>query len=160
MKVGICALIDKERNRQDRIHGEIEDHPHSVAEWLLIMRKELQKAENAWIKNGNPSAIIEIIEVIAVGVACLEQHMNFNDLEKLEIKTFSYGGHTNLAAREKYLNDNDKIKNAYADLIESYPIVKEITSNNIYTILKEISSAIRNGYIKSGIKVIKYEIDI
>jgi len=159
MKIGICSLIDNERKKQDRIHGKIEDHPHSVAEWMLIMRKELQEAENAWIKRGEVSSIMEIIQVIAVGVACLEQHMNFTDLEKLETKTFSYGGHTNSVSREKYLNDKTKIKYAYADLVEKYATIRG-TTNPTNVLIKEISSAIRNGYVKSGLNAIAYEADI
>jgi len=64
-----------EREYQDKKWGTVEERPHDVAGWLLIMEGELAEAKQAWIKGvGDKDALLEILQVIAVGVACLEQH--------------------------------------------------------------------------------------
>ena len=71
----IFNAIDRERQYQDKKWGTIESRPHSVAEWLLILESELTEAKQAWIKkNGDHSALMELVQVAAVAVACLEQH--------------------------------------------------------------------------------------
>lgn len=68
----IFSAIKNERVYQDRKWG---DNPHTVGEWLLIIRAELNEAETAWVKNGGDNAALEeILQVVAVGVACMEQH--------------------------------------------------------------------------------------
>ena len=47
----IFDALHEERNFQDKKLGHIDDHKHSVPEWLLIMRKLLEKAENDWMKS-------------------------------------------------------------------------------------------------------------
>lgn len=75
MQPSIIAAIDRERAYQDNKWGTIQEHPHDVAAWILIMRSELAEAEQGWVKgNGDRDALAEILQVIAVGVACLEQH--------------------------------------------------------------------------------------
>ena len=67
--------IENEREYQDTKWGTIEKHPHTVGEWLLIMQSELREATGAWVhKKGDKEAILEIIQLVSVGVACLEQH--------------------------------------------------------------------------------------
>ena len=66
----VYAAIDRERDYQDRKWG---DKPHTVGEWLLIMEAELAEAKRAWAK-GDDDAKRELLQVIAVGVAALEQH--------------------------------------------------------------------------------------
>lgn len=66
--------IEAERNYQDNKWGPIEKKYHSIPSWLLIMKKELIEAEDAWMKHGDSEALLEILQVIATGVACLEQH--------------------------------------------------------------------------------------
>jgi len=71
----VYEAINAERDFQDRKWGKIEQHPHEVGGWLTIMRKLLTDAENAWAsKAGDRAALEEIRKVIAVGVACCEQH--------------------------------------------------------------------------------------
>lgn len=71
----VYAAIDSERNFQDRKWGDVEDHPHEVGGWLTLMRKLLRDAEGAWAtSNGDYTALEEIRKIIAVGVACCEQH--------------------------------------------------------------------------------------
>lgn len=62
----------RERAYQDAKWG---NKPHEVPGWLLIMRAELEEAMHAWVKHdGSREALKEILQVVAVGVACLEQH--------------------------------------------------------------------------------------
>ena len=71
----IEIAIRRERSYQDEKWGTIAGHPHTVGEWLLIMEKELREAKGAWIsQRGDIGALEEILHVIAVGCACLEQH--------------------------------------------------------------------------------------
>lgn len=71
----VYEVIDTERSFQDRKWGDIEDHPHEVGAWLTIMRTLLRDAEKAWAGQADDRAALnEIRKVIAVGVACCEQH--------------------------------------------------------------------------------------
>lgn len=71
----VFAAVARERAYQDRKWGTPEEHPHEVGAWLTLMRKELHEAEEAWCSHrGDVGALEEILQVIAVGVACLEQH--------------------------------------------------------------------------------------
>lgn len=68
----VFQAINVERKYQNIKWG---DKPHTVAEWLLIMRSELDEAERGWVKNGGDvRALEEVLQTVAVGVACLEQH--------------------------------------------------------------------------------------
>ena len=74
-RVRVYAAIDSERALQDRKWGTIQEHPHEVGGWITLMRKLLNDAEVAWsTSNGDYLALSEIRKVIAVGVACCEQH--------------------------------------------------------------------------------------
>lgn len=71
----VYKAIDSERKFQDRKWGTIEKHSHEVGGWLTLMRKLLGDAEKAWSESGGDrEALAEIRKVIAVGVACCEQH--------------------------------------------------------------------------------------
>jgi hypothetical protein len=71
----IVGAIRKEREYQDRKYGQLSQHPHDVGAWLTIMRCELREAEEAWTKgNSDDAALCEVLQVVAVGVACMEQH--------------------------------------------------------------------------------------
>ncbi len=64
--------IARERKHQDEKWGH---NPHSVGEWLLILQAELDEAKQAWIKNqGDEAALEELLQVVSVGMACIEQH--------------------------------------------------------------------------------------
>lgn len=72
---GVFAAIGRERDYQDAKWGTPAEHPHDVGGWLTIMRRELREAEDAWCsRRGNAGALEEILQVVAVGVACLQQH--------------------------------------------------------------------------------------
>ncbi len=71
----IFDAVKRERIYQDRKHGPIEQHGHTVAEWLMIMQLELDEAKLAWAKSsGDDNALREALQVVATGIACFEQH--------------------------------------------------------------------------------------
>ncbi len=71
----VYESIDSERYFQDRKWGTVKQHPHEVGGWLTLMRKLLTDAETAWAtSNGDYKALDELRKVLAVGVACAEQH--------------------------------------------------------------------------------------
>lgn len=68
----IVEAIKNERAYQRDKYG---DKPHDVGSFILIMQGELDEAAQGWRKGvGDEDALREILQVIAVGVACLEQH--------------------------------------------------------------------------------------
>lgn len=74
MHPGVHGAIQRERAYQDTKWGNIQEKPHDVPGWLLIMRKELEEAEAAWMKGSDADAMRELLQVVAVGVAAMEQH--------------------------------------------------------------------------------------
>jgi hypothetical protein len=71
----IKESVEGERGYQNRKWGKPAEHPHDVGAWLTIMRVELREAEEAWCHgHGDWEAMNEILQVVAVGVACMEQH--------------------------------------------------------------------------------------
>lgn len=71
----VYKSIDTERYYQDRKWGTVDQHPHEVGGWLTLMRKLLTDAEAAWCSNnGDHKALIELRKILAVGIACAEQH--------------------------------------------------------------------------------------
>lgn len=66
--------IGVERDFQDKKFGP--NSQHTIGEWILIMEAELDEAKRALIKGGTgrDSVLMEIVQVCAVGLACLEQH--------------------------------------------------------------------------------------
>jgi hypothetical protein len=71
------ALLDAiaaERRYQDQKYGSVEENPHTIVEWVMIMRAELAEADRAWLKEGIPASLCEILQAVSVGVACLTQH--------------------------------------------------------------------------------------
>lgn len=71
----ILTAVLHERSYQDAKWGTLKEHPHEVGSWIAIMRRELREADDAWCSaRGDEGALQEILQVIAVGFACLEQH--------------------------------------------------------------------------------------
>lgn len=72
----VVDAIEIERHFQDCKWGPIETNPHTLAGWLLLMRKELDEAELALIKGGvgRDAVMQEILQVVALGAAAIEQH--------------------------------------------------------------------------------------
>lgn len=71
----VVEAIEKERSYQDRKWGTIEEHPHTVGEWILIMEEFVRKARLAWVTGvGDRTALFRILQISSLGVACMEQH--------------------------------------------------------------------------------------
>lgn len=72
----VVEKIRQEREYQNSKWGTVEEHPQSIPGYLLVIRKELEEAENGWMKNvsGRDSAMAEILQIAAVAVAAMEQH--------------------------------------------------------------------------------------
>lgn len=71
----VLAAVIGERSHQDRKWGTIQQHPHEVGGYITLMRKLLNDAEVAWsTSRGDAGALDELRKVVAVGVACFEQH--------------------------------------------------------------------------------------
>lgn len=71
----VLAAVVGERSHQDRKWGSIHQHPHEVGGYLTIMRKLMADAEASWSSSrGDVGALDELRKVVAVGVACMEQH--------------------------------------------------------------------------------------
>ena len=69
----ITKAIRRERDYQEEKWGWLKKR--SVQGWLLVMESELNEAKEAWVSTGlDKPALREILQVIAVGVACLEEH--------------------------------------------------------------------------------------
>jgi hypothetical protein len=68
------ALLEAERYRQDERWGTIQEHPHELASWILILQNQLDDAREALDGGDIPKVLTEIIHVGAVAVAALEQH--------------------------------------------------------------------------------------
>lgn len=72
IRMDILAAMEGEAAYQDA-QGHSPTHP--VAAWLLIMQQELREATDAWVGNrGDRAALAEILQVMTVGMRCLEQH--------------------------------------------------------------------------------------
>jgi len=73
----IEEAVRRERHYQDLKWGTIEEHPHTIFEWIGIMEKELQEAKAAYFQPAcmaDSEMLREVLQVVAVGLACLEQH--------------------------------------------------------------------------------------
>lgn len=72
----VISAVHKERQFQDAKWGSIVERPHSLPEWILIAEAELNEAKWAVIKGGSGrnSVRAEIVQVMAVLQAALEQH--------------------------------------------------------------------------------------
>lgn len=71
----VYDAIESERDYQDRKWGTPGEHPHEVGGWLLLMDVHLKRAREAWAgANNDREALIALRKVLAIGVACGEQH--------------------------------------------------------------------------------------
>lgn len=67
--------VRDERQYQDKKWGTVQQRPREVGTYLTLMRKLLTDAEKAFAENsGDAPALDELRKVVAVGVACFEQH--------------------------------------------------------------------------------------
>jgi hypothetical protein len=77
----VYAAIDSEREYQDRRWNSettTSGGLHSLEEWVIYMRSYLREAEEQLSRNlkqvGDPLALATIRKIVAMGVACMEQH--------------------------------------------------------------------------------------
>lgn len=75
----IRGAIARERIYQQQKWGQRTDDggepSHDVGAWLSILRVELREAEEEWCgQHGDHGALCEILQVVSVGIACLEEH--------------------------------------------------------------------------------------
>jgi hypothetical protein len=71
----VIDAIQRERAYQDAKWGTIDEHPHTVGEWLLVLEGEIEEAKQAWRKgDGDSAALEEILQVASVAFACMQQH--------------------------------------------------------------------------------------
>lgn len=66
--------IVHERAYQDSKWGTVEEHPHSLIEWIVIAEDCLKKAKAGYFKGGDPAMKQNLIEAAATAFAALEQH--------------------------------------------------------------------------------------
>jgi hypothetical protein len=71
MRLDIHKAIESEREYQEK---KWPAHRHTCGEWILIMDKCMTDAKRAYVTgHGDDSALHEIRQVVAVGVAAMEQ---------------------------------------------------------------------------------------
>ena len=71
----VFEAINGERSYQEMKWGDLVDNPQSVGAYLTLMRVHLTRAENDWAdSDGNIEALHCLRKVLAIGVACGEQH--------------------------------------------------------------------------------------
>ena len=72
----VVNYVAAERVFQDGKWGRIEDNPHELGVWILLIEAELAEAKEALIKGGEGRNGVraELIQVAALCFAALEQH--------------------------------------------------------------------------------------
>ncbi len=65
------AYVESVRELQELKHT---GHTHTVPEWLIITRRQLQKVEDAWHDGKPTEALHRFAHVAACGVAAVEQN--------------------------------------------------------------------------------------
>lgn len=75
-QIPAIEALKKERLFQDNKWGGIDDHGHTIGEWILLIEAELEEAKRALIKGGvgRDSVLMEVVQVGALALACIEQH--------------------------------------------------------------------------------------
>lgn len=72
----VVQAVAEERMFQDEKHGSIQESPHEIGSWVLLIEAELNEVKSALIKGGfgRDSYRSELIQVAALCFAALEQH--------------------------------------------------------------------------------------
>lgn len=70
----ILEVIRRERVYQDAKWGSIRENPHPVMVWLDLMAEEWAESKQAALQRDEVEALREVVQLVAVGLACLEQH--------------------------------------------------------------------------------------
>ena len=75
LRANVYDAIGTERYYQEQKWGMLEEHPQSVGGYLTLMRVHLTNAEAVWAgSTGDTDALHYLRKVLALGVACGEQH--------------------------------------------------------------------------------------
>jgi hypothetical protein len=69
----VFQFVDGERAYQDEKFG---GRPHEIPSWLMLAKREIAEAEEKWCRadKDEEGARAEVLQALAVLVACLEQH--------------------------------------------------------------------------------------
>lgn len=70
----VFEAAKKEREYQDAKWGTLEEHPHTLLEWGNIVLDELTEVGVAALVGDYDQARREVLQVLAVCIACLQQH--------------------------------------------------------------------------------------
>lgn len=83
-RTAIYAAIDEEREYQDAKRGTPEERQLSVIEYLYILGHEHKESVEEATFGKTRAALCELLQAVAVGVACLELHgiVTRTELEK------------------------------------------------------------------------------
>ncbi len=74
MTEALEAILD-ERLYQNGKYGSPEERYLSIGDYLIILRGELEEAEQAFRRGAGPGeCLVEVLQVAAVAAACLQQH--------------------------------------------------------------------------------------
>lgn len=71
----VLEAIQREMEHQTWKYGE--NKQQSFAGFLLILEQELQEAKDGWMRsipNGRDSALAEVVQIVATGIACLNRY--------------------------------------------------------------------------------------
>jgi hypothetical protein len=73
IRESVYNLVTEERQYQNRKFGT--SNPHEVCEWLALMQAHLNRAQEACVgTEDNRGALDELRKIIAIGMACAEEH--------------------------------------------------------------------------------------
>jgi len=75
-KTQVLNAVLEERDFQDQKWGPIDENPHDMGTWLLLIESELNEAKLAAVKGGDGRNAVrhELIQVAALCMATLENH--------------------------------------------------------------------------------------
>lgn len=75
-RVSVYRALNEERDYQDsKWGGQVHDRGHEVEAWLIYMQAYLNKAINrVSTEKGAQGALEEMRKVVALGIACFENH--------------------------------------------------------------------------------------
>ncbi len=71
----VYDLISEDRDHQTAKWGSVQDRPHEVGGWILLIQEYVNRAAIAWCSQPNDAeALSNIRKAVALGVAAMEQH--------------------------------------------------------------------------------------
>lgn len=73
-RTAIYAAIDQERTYQDAKRGTVEQRNMPISEYIRILYAELREAKVSLDEGDQDAALCELLQVVSVGVACLQLH--------------------------------------------------------------------------------------